>query len=80
MEGDDTATTAAGLDFVRRTALRSVPSVDFRTVIRSFAGVRAVADTGDFVIEEAAPRFLDLAGICSPGLSAAPPWESTPQS
>ena len=72
VEGDDTATTAAGLDFVRGTALRSVPSVDFRTVIRSFAGVRAVADTGDFVIEEAAPRFLDLAGICSPGLSAAP--------
>ena len=70
--GDDTATTAAGLDFVRDTALRSVPSVDFRAVIRSFAGVRAVADTGDFVIEEAAPRFLDLAGICSPGLSAAP--------
>lgn len=72
VEGDDTATTAAGLDFVRGTALRSVPSVDFRAVIRSFAGVRAVADTGDFVIEEAAPRFLDLAGICSPGLSAAP--------
>ena len=72
VEGEDTATTAAGLDFVRETALRSVPSVDFRAVIRSFAGVRAVADTGDFVIGEAAPHFLDLAGICSPGLSAAP--------
>ncbi len=70
--GDDTSTTASGLAYVRQTALRSVPSVDFRASIRNFAGVRAVADTGDFVISEAAPRFLDLAGICSPGLSAAP--------
>lgn len=72
--GDDTATTAAGLDFVRETAKKSVPSIDFRADIRTFAGVRAVADTGDFVLEEApeAPGFFDLAGICSPGLSAAP--------
>ena len=70
--GDDTANTREGLDFVRQTALRSVPSIAFRDAIRNFAGVRAVADTGDFVIGFAAPRFLDLAGICSPGLSAAP--------
>ena len=68
----DTATTAAGLSFVRRTALKSVPSVQFNQSIRNFAGVRACADTGDFVIRFAAPGFLDLAGICSPGLSAAP--------
>ncbi len=72
VKGDDTATTADGLAYVRQTALRSVPSVDFRASIRNFAGVRAVADTGDFVIREAAPHFLDLVGICSPGLSAAP--------
>lgn len=72
--GDDTATTAEGLGFVRRTALRSVPSIQFRADIRSFAGVRAVADTGDFILGEApgAPGFFDLAGICSPGLTAAP--------
>ena len=70
--GDDTANTREGLDFVRQTALRSVPSIAFRDAIRNFAGVRAVADTGDFVIGFAAPHFLDLAGICSPGLSAAP--------
>ena len=74
VQGDDTATTAAGLACVRETALKSVPSIDFRADIRTFAGVRAVADTGDFVIGEAqgAPGFFDLAGICSPGLSAAP--------
>ena len=72
VDGEDTGTTAAGLDYVRRTALRSVPSIRFRESIRNFAGVRAVADTGDFVIQWAAPGLLDLAGICSPGLSAAP--------
>ena len=49
-----------------------MPSVEFRSSIRNFAGVRSTADTGDFIIQEAAPHFLDLAGICSPGLSAAP--------
>ena len=72
VEGDDTSTTSAGLVFVRETALRSVPSVDFRTSIRNFAGVRASTGAKDFIIELSTPHFLDLAGICSPGLSAAP--------
>ena len=69
---DDVGTTADGLAYVRRTALKSVPSVNFRESIRNFAGVRASTDRGDFIIEWGAPGFLDLAGICSPGLTAAP--------
>ena len=72
VEGNDAATTGTGLRYVRETAGRSVPSVNFRESIRNFAGVRANTDRGDFVIERGAPHFLDLAGICSPGLSAAP--------
>lgn len=74
VEGQDVSNTAGGLAFVRATAVRSVPSVDFRQSIRNFAGVRAHADTGDFIIGEAenAPGFFNAAGICSPGLSAAP--------
>ena len=72
VEGDDVSTTADGLAFVRETAQKSVPSVNFRESIRNFAGVRASTDRGDFIIELAAPHFLDLAGICSPGLTAAP--------
>ena len=72
VEGNDTATTGAGLGYVRETAQKSVPSVNFRESIRNFAGVRANTDRGDFVIQWGAPHFLDLAGICSPGLSAAP--------
>ena len=72
VEGQNIATTAAGLSFVREKAFKSVPSIQFNQSIRNFAGVRSAADTGDFIISWAAPGFLDLAGICSPGLSAAP--------
>ena len=73
VEGNDTSTDAAGLNYVRAAAQRSVPSINFRETIRSFAGVRARAGE-DFILREAegAPGFFDLAGICSPGLSAAP--------
>lgn len=71
VQGDDTATTAQGLGFVAEAARSIVPSVELRSSIRNFAGVRANSDRGDFIIEFAAPRFLDLAGIKSPGLSAA---------
>lgn len=72
--GNDVTNTAAGLAFVKKTAVRSVPGVDFRQSIRNFAGVRAHASTGDFIIGEVAgaPGFFNAAGICSPGLSAAP--------
>lgn len=72
VEGDNTATTAAGLAGVAAAARKSVPNVDLRATIRSFAGVRANSDRSDFIIEFAAPGFLDLGGIKSPGLSAAP--------
>jgi len=69
---DDVATTAGGLEFVMDTARKSVPGIDSRAVIRNFSGNRARSDRTDFIIEEAAPCFIDLAGIKSPGLSAAP--------
>ncbi|MCL2122062.1 MAG: NAD(P)/FAD-dependent oxidoreductase [Clostridiales bacterium] len=71
---EDTATTAEGLAEVAGKALRLVPSLNLGECIRTFAGVRAGADTPDFIIAEAAgtPGFLDLAGIKSPGLTAAP--------
>ena len=72
VEENGTSTTGDGLRFVRETARKSVPSINFRESIRNFAGVRASSDRGDFIIEMDQPHFLDLAGICSPGLSAAP--------
>lgn len=69
---DDTSTKTRCLDFVREKAVKSVPSINFRENIRNFTGVRAATDIDDFIIEFACEGFLDLAGIKSPGLSAAP--------
>ena len=70
----DVATDKRGLEAVAAAALRSVPALELRQNIRNFAGVRANTDRNDFIIEEskAFPGFIDLAGIRSPGLSAAP--------
>ena len=82
---DDTVTTQTGRDYVLKTAERSVPALPLRNIINSFAGNRAILykkdeQTGtetqvhDFIIEEdeAVPRFITVAGIASPGLTAAP--------
>ena len=69
---DDVATTTDELEFVKKTAVRSVPDIDFSTVIRSFSGNRAHTEVDDFIIDEVKPGFIDLAGIKSPGLTAAP--------
>lgn len=69
---DDTSTKTACLDFVREKAVKSIPSISFRDNIRNFTGVRANSTVDDFIIDFADENFLDLAGIKSPGLSAAP--------
>lgn len=75
-DGDDkesTATTADGLARTLAGARRSVPMLDSRRVIAQFVGNRAVMrDRDDFLIEIGAPRFVNVAGIKSPGLTAAP--------
>lgn len=71
---DDTDTTQEGLSFILQRALKSVPSLNIKGAITSFAGVRAHPAGDDFIIgfSEKNDRFLNLAGIESPGLSAAP--------
>jgi L-2-hydroxyglutarate oxidase LhgO len=67
-------TTAAGLDFVRKNAEKIKKGLPFHEVITTFSGLRAKTDRGDFIIEEAddSPGFINVAGIDSPGLAAAP--------
>ncbi len=71
---DNTGTTRAALDFVRKTAARTTDGVVYRDNIRNFAGVRANSDHDDFIIAPSPvePRFINVAGIKSPGLSSAP--------
>ena len=69
---EDLATTAAGLAKVRALAAEQVSGIDFSKTITSFTGLRATGSTGDFIINMPTERFLNLAGIESPGLSSAP--------
>ena len=70
----DTTTTPEGLRDIVEKALKSVPAVSTRNAITSFAGVRAHPVCDDFIIGwcEKSEHFLNVAGVESPGLSAAP--------
>ncbi len=67
-------TTSKGLSAVLTLGAQSVSGFPAKKVITSFAGLRAHEEKGDFIIKEAedAKGFIDVAGIESPGLSAAP--------
>lgn len=72
----DLATTASGRQEVLTEAHKLVPLLNRHRdqVITSFTGLRAEADTGDFIIEAYNDPygFINVAGIKSPGLTAAP--------
>ena len=71
---DDVVVTRQGLHEVFSGAQRLVPSLNKRDVIAVFAGLRAAGSTGDFLIEASreVPGLVNLAGIESPGFTAAP--------
>jgi glycerol-3-phosphate dehydrogenase len=71
---DSVKNTSEALEFIRKTAIRTTDKINFRSSIRNFAGLRAEADIGDFIIEEndKVKGFIDVSGMKSPGLSAAP--------
>ena len=71
---DDVGNTQEGLDTVRKFATKSIKDVNFRENIRNFAGLRAEADTGDFILGEAedVKGFFNMAGTKSPGLTSSP--------
>jgi glycerol-3-phosphate dehydrogenase len=66
------STCRLGLQSVLEIAKKSVPNLNIRESIRNFAGVRAISTMKDFIIRESEKNFFDVAGIKSPGLSAAP--------
>lgn len=71
-EKDNTETTQEGIDAIIAGATECVSGIPLRSVITSFTGLRAVGDTGDFIIEAANDRFVNVGGIESPGLTSAP--------
>jgi glycerol-3-phosphate dehydrogenase len=70
---EDVSTTEAGAAAVFEAVRRLCPAIHPRDTIAEFAGLRPVASTDDFIIGPTAVRgFINVAGIQSPGLTAAP--------
>lgn len=72
----DVDTTIEGLNSVKTAMRKVIPQLTTRNVITSFAGLRAhrAGEDSDFIIEpsKANDHFINVAGIESPGLTAAP--------
>ncbi len=66
------STSSAGLNEIIVGGRKLLPSIPIRSAITNFAGLRAVSNrNGDFIIEPSAVNnFINVAGICSPGLSS----------
>lgn len=70
----DLGVTPEGLAEVRAGVRKLVPSIADAGSVRQFAGLRAVSDTGAYVVRQSSVsrRLVHVAGIRSTGLSASP--------
>lgn len=69
----DTSTDIENLFDIIDRAERSIPNLDNKKIIRSFAGTRATSSIHDFIIEETeSKKFINVAGIESPGITSSP--------
>lgn len=71
--GVTTETTYEGLKSVKEKSNNIIQNLNFKNAIREFAGIRVICGD-DFVVEKSkkVEGVVNLAGICSPGLSSAP--------
>jgi len=70
---EDLSTSEEGFKKVIEAARRMIPSINEKDIIAYFAGLRPVTGE-DFIIkhEDEVPGLVNVAGIQSPGLTAAP--------
>lgn len=68
-----TITTPEGLAEIKQKALKTIKDIPFKQSIRNFSGVRVICGS-DFIVEKSKLKnnVINIAGICSPGLSSAP--------
>jgi glycerol-3-phosphate dehydrogenase len=71
---NDTGVNAPGIEEIIKGGKKLVPDLPLKNVITSFAGLRAVSNTNDFIIEASklVKGFINVGGIQSPGLTSAP--------
>ena len=70
----DSVATDEGLDYVSREINKTMKNIPTGNIIHTFAGLRPTPDTHDFILgeDEDVRGFIHVAGIESPGLTAAP--------
>jgi glycerol-3-phosphate dehydrogenase len=68
----DTSVTQEGIDRIISQMKQEMPAVNIGSVVTLFCGLRAVGNTGDFIINSPRPRFINVAAIESPGLTSSP--------
>ncbi|MBW9171332.1 NAD(P)/FAD-dependent oxidoreductase [Clostridium estertheticum] len=70
---EDVSTNENSLKDVITAARMSIPDFNIQKALTTFSGIRATSSTGDFIIEESrVKRFVNVAGIDSPGLTSSP--------
>lgn len=68
-----TITTQSGLAEIKQKAEHTLKNIPYKQTIRNFAGVRVICGD-DFIVERSKLKnnVINIAGICSPGLTSAP--------
>lgn len=74
LDKEDVSTSKDGLNQIKEDMKQLSLQVPYDLVIRSFAGIRATSSYKDFFIQESKEYkgFYHVAGVDSPGLTAAP--------
>ncbi|EDT16791.1 NAD(P)/FAD-dependent oxidoreductase [Clostridium perfringens] len=74
VEGKTLETSREGIDEILDKSKKSVEELPVARILNTFSGIRPKTKEGDFIIEEVedAKNFINVIGIDSPGLTAAP--------
>lgn len=74
VEGKTLETSREGIDEILDKSKKSVEELPLARILNTFSGIRPKTNHGDFIIEEVedAKNFINVIGIDSPGLTAAP--------
>lgn len=74
VEGKTLETSRDGIDEILDKSKKSLEELPVARILNTFSGIRPKTKGGDFIIEEVedAKNFINVIGIDSPGLTAAP--------
>ncbi|ABG83744.1 NAD(P)/FAD-dependent oxidoreductase [Clostridium perfringens] len=74
VEGKTLETSREGIDEILDKSKKSLEELPVARILNTFSGIRPKTKGGDFIIEEVedAKNFINVIGIDSPGLTAAP--------